>query len=272
MKKRISGILALSMAMALTIGMTVGAAESPSTGESEAPVISEVIEADTTVPEDSTVVADLEKKSGALNSAVGTITSDTKILVEGKEVPVTVEAPKPVTAGVMNSANKTAATIVAKLVEQNKIAVAENKEAVATPIAATDVEIKLPAGITEIPATGISLTIQVPNLKVDANKTYFLMHLRSDGVWETLPATVVDGAVTATFTSFSPIVVVEVTQQEKVQDDTDDSDDSDDSDNTVETTTVQSPKTGEAVPFAAVFAIVCVAGAAYSVKRIKYNK
>lgn len=270
MKKRISGIIALSMAMALTFGMTVCAAESPSTGTSTAPVLNEVITADTTVPADTTVVAELETQSATLNSAVGTITTSTTISVNGKDEAVTVEAPKAVTAGVMNSAKTTATTIVAKLVEQNKITVAADKVAVATPIAATDVEIKLPAGITEIPATGITLTIPVSTLKVDASKTYLLLHLRADGVWETLPATVVDGAVTATFTSLSPIVVVEVTQQAAPADNSSDDDDAPAA--TTAPATAQSPKTGEAVPFAAVLAVVCLAGAAYSAKRIKFNK
>lgn len=271
MKKRISGILALSLTLALTFGMTVFAAPSPDTTTDVTVDAVVEVKADTAAPSDTQEVAKLEAESAELNQTVGTVQA-AAVEVNGQTVAVTVEAPKPVEAGVMNSAKTTATTIVAKLVTENKIAVTENKVAVATPIAATDIKINLPAGITEIPAAGIQLTIPVSTLKVDPSKTYLLMHLReSDGVWETIPVdSIKDGEIKATFKSLSPIVVVEVAQQDAPADNSNDSDDEPAA--AAPAAEGTSPKTGEAVPVAGLFVLAALAGAAYSAKKLSYRK
>lgn len=271
MKKRISGILALSMTLALTLGMTAFAAPSPDTS---APVtVDKVVEvaADTTAPADTQEVAKLEAESADLNKTVGTVVAAT-VEVNGQQVAVAVEAPKPVAAGVMNSAKTTVTTIIAQLVTEKAIPVAENKVAVATPIAATDIKITLPAG-ADISKTGVQLTIPVANLVVEPGKTYVLMHLReSDGVWETIPIDdIKNGEIKATFKSTSPVVVVEVAQQDAPA-----ADNNDDGDNepaaTAAPAAVVSPKTGEAVPVAVLLVFAALAGAAFCAKKLSYRK
>ena len=70
----------------------------------------------------------------------------------------------------------------------------------------------------------------------------------------------------------SPVAVVEV--EKAGADDDDDDDDSSDAATTTTTTVEEtnvSPKTGETLPVAGIMAVICLAGAAVAVKKVKFN-
>lgn len=72
-----------------------------------------------------------------------------------------------------------------------------------TPIAATDVNLE---GTNVSADNPITVTFSVAGVK--AGDTITVLHKKTDGTWENLPGTVGNGTVTATFTSFSPVVFV----------------------------------------------------------------
>lgn len=272
MKKRISGIIALSMALALTFGMTVSAAESVDTGKADQVISGETITVDVPEITDEADKKTYENQADELKKKVEVSDKAKATDSTGAEVDVTVTA-APVEPKVARAASTAAEELVKKLVAENRIPVVENHEAKANVLAATDVTVDT----TNIDASkGVVITFAVPGLVREPGKYYVVMHLRSDGVWETLDADVSNGTVTATFTSFSPVVIVEVAQQQVSNNSNNNSNNNSSTTPTAAPATTeavpQSPQTGDVVPFAAVLAIVCVAGAAFSAKRIKFNK
>lgn len=238
--KKLSSMLALGLALALTFGMTVCAAESPTT--------------EGTVEITEAVREQYAEKSEAMAERVGTIT------VTGAEsTPVTTE---PVAPETLYQAETIAADRAAAVVQ------VPSGATVTTQVVGS-ADIQLPADYV-IPATGISLNIPIAG--VEAGKTYVLLHL-ANGTWETIvPTSVANGVLTATFTSLSPVVaneVIIVTAEEEEKDDDDDA--------AVETAVTAtgvaaSPKTAETLPAAGVVAVICLAGAAVCAGKVRYNK
>ena len=102
------------------------------------------------------------------------------------------------------------------------------------------VEVSVPAGTGKV-----SITFDVPSVK--AGDKLYLLHQKADKTWEVIhPDKVVDGKVTATFTSLSPVAIVEVPAD----------------------TTL--PKTGAPVVLPVV-ALICAAGAVGCAKKVKFN-
>lgn len=102
------------------------------------------------------------------------------------------------------------------------------------------VEVKVPAGTGKV-----TITFDVAGVKADSN--IYLLHLKNDGKWEVIhPDKVEDGKVTATFTSLSPVAIVEIPTGETL------------------------PKTGAPVVLPVV-ALICAAGAAGCAKKVKFN-
>ena len=102
---------------------------------------------------------------------------------------------------------------------------------------------------------GNSVGFSLPaSFKVEVG-TEYAIHQKADGKWETLPIVKVeDGKVTATFTSFSPVVVVKAT---------------DAASNGTEGAT--SPKTGAPASALPVLAMLCAAGVAVFGRKVKFN-
>lgn len=245
MKKKLTSVLALSMAMALTFGMTVFAAESPSTANTSASVTAETVAADLTAP-DASVVDSLSQLADELSTGV-------TATVLGSAVKV--KETKAVDVAVMNNVFSVADTIAKKAVS-----VAAGKTVATTLKAAVDVVIE-----GTIPEEGVTLTISVPGFVRDAAKSYIVLHLNEEtGVWETVDATVADGQITATFKSLSPIVLVEVEQKAGSTSNT--------AVISTENSPAESPKTGEALPAAGILAVVCLASAAVCAKKVRYNR
>ena len=144
-----------------------------------------------------------------------------------------------------------------------------------TILAALDVEV---AGATpEQLAQGIQVTLQIPSVK--AGSRYVVLHL-PDGKeptvlenWEHLTATVTqDGYMTVTFTSFSPIVVVELADADSGETGSGSSDTGNSGTEAAAASTVTtalSPKTGEALPIAGIMAVIFLAGALFCARKLK---
>ena len=75
----------------------------------------------------------------------------------------------------------------------------------AKPFALGGVDVQAPADYVEGTAVDVKLAVT----GVEAGQKVKVLHQKADGTWESLPVVKVEnGAVTATFTSFSPVLVV----------------------------------------------------------------
>ncbi len=221
MKKKLTSVLALATAMALTFGMTVCAAGSSATPNVNADVKGQQVAADTTDPADENVKAELEAQAAALASG---------ITAEGATVTA-------LTAGELKDVREKAGDIALAAVSNNAVIVV---------VAGADIE--APAG---------TLTINIPGFVKAEGKKYMVLHLNeATGVWETVDAEILDGKIIATFSSLSPVVVVEISEKAPAN-------------NSAAATPAESPKTGETLPVAGVMAVVCLAGAAVCAKKAR---
>lgn len=74
------------------------------------------------------------------------------------------------------------------------------------------IDIRKPDGVTdEELAEGIDITF--PVRWIASSDKIIVLHLKSDGVWELIPATAGDGKITARFTSLSPVVIAKVSEE-----------------------------------------------------------
>lgn len=74
------------------------------------------------------------------------------------------------------------------------------------------IDIHKPDGVTdEELAEGIDITF--PVRWIASSDKIIVLHLKSDGVWELIPATAGDGKITARFTSLSPVVIAKVSEE-----------------------------------------------------------
>lgn len=237
--KKFSKLLALSLATALTLGMTVSAAGSTSTTNSE--ITSEVL-------------ADNAKKVDA--DATGL---DAGVTVEVKAATV---------------ADYDAASNVADDVAPSDVEVVE-------VVTVFNVELENAAGADASATVSASnpLTVTLKNVPgVVSGKLYVVLHQKKDGTWERVSGVQPGPTLTATFTSLSPVAVVEVDEKDTGNDDDDDDDDDDDttaaaSTSVAATTGVAaSPKTGETMPVAVLFAVASLGAAVVCSRKARYNK
>lgn len=288
--KRLSSMLALGMALALTFGMTVCAAESSTTQNPDyKPTETETKAAEDTIKELPTVTQDDVK---------ATVTDST-----GKQVQIKVEV-KPIQAATVAELQST--NVTEKAVESLKSDGGEAKvtDTIAKAMAAagltdkvdsstqkvTDVKIEkkpVAAAVIEIPADvdiskGVQLEISLPGFTPKAGSTYVVMHLGKDG-WEIIaPDAIADGKVTATFTNLSPVTLNEVTFTvvpitpvgEDVNGDSESWPEPRHPEQTgsAPASPATSPKTAETLPVAGVMALIALAGAAVCAGKIRYNK
>lgn len=83
-----------------------------------------------------------------------------------------------------------------------------------------------------------------------------VLHLRADGIWETIGDAVAgEGTITGTFTSLSPVFYAVVTEEQQ------ETQDSNSGAVPSAANTLVSPKTGEAdLPYLALLALLCAVG------------
>ncbi len=131
------------------------------------------------------------------------------------------------------------ATISAVSTETAKEAVNQAKAVVGdNAFIASIVEVNVPEGTGKA-----TITLGCPN--VWAGQSVTILHRKADGTWESIkPDKVVNGSVTFTMTSFSPVAIV---------------------------IDAAAPKTGDAGMMMAVMALICLAGAAVCSKFAKAN-
>ena len=220
--KKFMKIMAMAMAMTLVFGMTVSAAESVTTEDSQAQTAFDAVGELTATAEDGT----------SLNITADKLSDEQYAAAEAavKDAPI---------------ANVTQRSIVAAL----------------------DVTV---SGVTEEQLSqGVTVTFAVPAVKASGH--YVVLHQKADGTWEQLAAIVTqDGYVSATFTSFSPVVVMEV-----VRTDTSNDNGGSDSSNDAAAAPAEaavSPKTGEMLPAAGIMAVICLAGASFCAVKVRKNQ
>lgn len=176
----------------------------------------------------TTVFAAQSAEAGAeTEKAVGSVkTEATAVTPDGKSVTVTVKAVE--TTSEVAAANKAA-------------------EGKGTVLGIVDVTADLKG------AKSVDVTFSVAEVKAGDN--IVVLHQKADGKWETLPIVKVeDGKVTATFTSFSPVVVVKAKAAAS---------------NGTEGAT--SPKDGAPVSALPVLAMLCAAGVVVFGRKVKFN-
>lgn len=243
--KKLSSMAALGLALALTFGMTVSAAESATT-EGTAPEMKEE------------QVKEYTEKSESLTQAVGSIT----VTVGGKTVELKKE---PVAPETLLQAEQIAAGKAAEKAAELNLNVSEGKEVRTNVVGSADI-----TGIT-IPE-GSSVQLDIPISGIKAGKTYILLHL-TGGVWETIiPDSVADGKLTATFRSLSPVIASEVMIVEVNEETDDDSDSSQTQDQAAAASPGTSPKTAETFPIAGMAVMICLAGAAVCANKVHCNR
>lgn len=136
----------------------------------------------------------------------------------------------------------------------------------AAKLATSDTTATIKAIIDVKADNGGKATFAVPSVKAGAN--IVILHLGANG-WETItPDSVEEGKVTATFTSFSPVVIVELAAKGGSTGETYNPGSYDKYLTSTDTTTVPSPQTGETAPFLPVIAVICLAGIAVCGKKM----
>lgn len=244
--KKLSRMAALGLALALTFGMTVNAAESVTT-EGTAPVL------DTKVEEQYTQKAESQAAATTVTATVGGVSvTVTKTAVEAKT---------------LYQAEQVGADKVKANAASLGIDIPDGAKVVTSVVGSANISI--PEG-TDI-SKGIQLSIGIKG--IEKGRTYVLLHLNSEtGKWETIrPDSIADGVVTATFKSLSPVVASEVFVLVGEEDEPDDQDDGQAA-APAAANPATSPKTGETVPAAGLMALIGLAGAAVCAKKVRYNK
>lgn len=232
--KKVSGILAMGLALSLMLGMTAFAQTSPLPGSGE---------------------------SNAYFDSVGDI--DTK--TEGVDIDWT-----PVDEGDIAKVESSVNNTVTAAVNNGKLSLPGNLELDGSkPV---NILGAVQAEVNALPKGGADLTFAVSG--VSSDKTYAFLHYFNGvgGDYEILVATVGNGTLTAHFKSLSPIFIIEIPV--KAGDDDGDNGNNGDNGNApaAGTGAKTSPKTGESIPVATVIAVIGLAGAAVCAKKVRYNK
>lgn len=237
MKKKLISVLAA--VMVLTLGTTVFAATSPTTKtvtDVEVNATQTVVVKPTEVQSPEAYVAGISTvASGAGDASVTAVTAGE------------MDAVKAEIASQMNDVAKLADTIGSTTLKQ--IATDSSKQV--QPVVKFAADVTAPAGVTVSASNPITLDIPVSG--ITAGATVAVLHWNGS-TWEVIkPDSVSNGTVKATFTSLSPIFVVEFSAL------------------TSDGTAV-SPKTGAAMPVLPVVAVICMAGVAViATRKVKFN-
>lgn len=265
--KKLSSMLALGMALALTFGMTVSAAESPATQN----------------PDFKPTANETQVAESVLAGAVPEVKAPAGVTVTVEKPDVNTVA-EVVRGDVVDDAIADFLKDSDYEKKMDKLAAnagaADKKvrfEIDQTPVAA--VEIKC----DEIPAGGLTVEIANANIQPNSTTTYVVMHLNSEtGKWEIIvPDKVENGKVTVTFMNLSPstinptiIVPVgeEKTEEEPAKEEWLEPRHPEQAAAAAAANPATSPKTAETLPMAGVMALIGLAGAAICASKVRYNK
>lgn len=237
MKKKLISVLAA--VMVLTMGTTVFAATSPTTksvSNVEVNATQKVVVKPTETQAPATYVEGINSiNSNTGAAAVKAVTDNTMASVKAE------------IQSQMNDVAKLADIIGSATLKQ--IAADSTKQV--TPSVKFAADVTAPAGVTVSAANPITLDLPAPGVKAGA--AVAVLHWNGTA-WEVIkPDAVNDGMVKATFTSLSPVFVVEFSAL------------------TSEGNAV-SPKTGSSMPVLPVMAVICMAGVAVvATKKVKCN-
>ena len=239
--KKFTKMLALGMAAALAFGMTVSAAESPST---EAAGIVGAVLAETQVQDSNGNAVDVKIEATGLPESAYTPEFG-RNYTEAKEKAI---------EAVLDALNAAAGSL-------------GNVEVKGY----SDIIEMTPAPGTVIPAGGL----YVPVVPAEGNEAYVVAHWNGTA-WEVLQTKVENGVVYALFPeNFSPVFIsiIAVSDDQKPADPTPTPAPTTPSDNTSDNGGAPtSPKTGETLPVAGILAVVCLAGVAVCAKKAGFNK
>ncbi|MCM1101498.1 MAG: hypothetical protein NC079_08345 [Clostridium sp.] len=239
--KKFSKMLALGMALAMTFGMTVSAAENPSVSTVDSNVSQTTLNA--------TAVAIQE------SAPAGITVSGTNVAVYD------------VVAGAV------------KAVNQDGIA-PEDNQAIAEAMQSVGIEVEKVNSLTVVTAFDMTGTapadgkVTLKNVQgVEQNAKYVMMHVFVAGESvdiEFLPVVVnADGSITISgvnhFSTFA-LVKADVTEKEDTGDD-----DDDDAPAVTASGAPAAPKTGETLPVAGIMMMIALAGAAVCATKVRYN-
>lgn len=257
--KKLSSMLALGMALALTFGMTVSAASSKATeNEDYKPTETQIEVADKVITE-----------GNASGSAVDA-PADCEVKVSAEGVNPATVAEVINTNVIQNALDRMSdAEYQAAL---DKLGTVSNKNnasfAIKDPVAAVEITSNY------VPEGGLTLELTSPKIAPNDSTTYVVMHLNSvTGLWEVLiPEKVENGKVTVKFSNLSPALITETAIIVPVGEDSDDDDNDSNQTQTSASAQPTSPKTAETLPVAGVMALIALAGAAVCAGRIRYNK
>lgn len=171
------------------------------------------------------------EESKVVEKAMGSVsTKATAVTPDGNSITVTVTSVE--SKSIVEVANNQAAKIVKG----------------GTVLGIVDVTAEIPAG-----AQSVDVTLTVDGIKKGDN--VIVLHQKADGTWETLASKVEkDGEVTATFTSFSPVVIVKAAAT-----------------TSAETEGLTSPKDGDPVSVLPVLAILFAVGVVVFGRKVKFN-
>lgn len=247
MKKKLFA-LAAAMVLTLSMGMTALAANSP-------------------VIDDGNDDVDPYIPSGYVDFAFAE--------VDGQLISLNIEAD---TATMISNANATQQAVLNQLFNAEEQKISENglKNLINnvagynfTGTKALDwFDLSLQPGQT-IPAGGLKISLITAS--VEAGDTVVLLHLKADGTWESVPVEVKDAEVIGTFTSLSPVILVNLKGAEKITTGTPSTAPSETPTTKTAATTTTAPKTGEfaGVSVAGMLALISAAGIVVLTKRQK---
>ncbi|MCH5343758.1 MAG: hypothetical protein J1E64_06935 [Acetatifactor sp.] len=195
----------------------------------------------------------------------------TTVEFNGEELEVTIAEVSAQNREVVAAAKADIKSVLSNFYDSYTWESSDTKEVVKSAQAFDAIEITL----DKKPAGGfITLDIRVNGVKKEAGSRYGFMHWTGKK-WELVNATCMsDGVLRATFTNFSPFIPVKYTVNTVPKDGADDDDDDDSgspaplSDNG----TPVSPKTGETIPVAGCLAVISLAGAFVCIRREKFTK
>ncbi len=251
MKKKLISLVTVAMLL-LLLGTTALAADSPTAGDASN------IAANT---EQRVQITDVQTRSA---EEYLTEFSGATAVMGGQAVEIIVSAVSNNTVTALTSEVKAQLRDVEGLAEilksdSLKAVYADATKAIAPTVKTiVDVTVK---GRTVTADNPVTVTFQVPGIKAGAN--ILVLHWKGTE-WETIvPDSVTDGAVTATFTSLSPVAIIELDVQGAT---------ATSADNTAVTnvkTNVTSPKTGMPASVLPVLALAFAAGAVVCARKAK---
>lgn len=262
MKKKFISLLAAAMVLAMST--TAFAATSPTTSTSKpdtsttttTPAPAPVTVAPTEVKATVSTAVETKAPEEYVAAIAGTAATVNGVAVTPTIAPVSAEMVEATKAQLVEKLKDVTALSAAIGTSTFADAMKDTTKAV-VPEIKTVVDVTAPAGVTVSEKTPITLTFAVAGID-EYSSVFFLHYNTTTGVWETIKGSCGNGFVTGTFTSLSPIAIVQMSADTEAVE-------------VVDANKVTSPKTASELPVFPVIAVICVAGIAICAKKVKFN-